>query len=272
MKKSLAILFFTAAVVFAQIQDQMIKTEYAFAKNAIEVGTRKSFLNFIANDGILFRPGPVNGKEFLEKSKDRSGFLFWYPSRAAIALAGDMGYTSGPWSFKNAKDSAEVAFGHFCTIWEKQNDGSFKFAIDYGISHKQLERKEIALTEAGNFQKIKNDENKIYPKVNVSDFDSDFSFSKQNLYNDESQLLVDGYFPLYGKEEIQKFFEKESINKVSYAMIGGKVSMTNDFGFTYGIAILGKTDETKKENYYFRVWKLNEKNWVILSETWNPKK
>lgn len=137
MKNSMILFLVMCATIFAQGADHilMINTEYAFAQAAIRDGVRQSFLNFIADDGILFRPHPLKGKEFLEKSKSGSGYLFWYPGRSAISAAGDMGYTTGPWSFRKEKDSLETGFGEFCTVWEKRKDSTFKFDINNGISH-----------------------------------------------------------------------------------------------------------------------------------------
>jgi len=46
------------------LQD-MVKTEQAFSKMAEEKNTRDAFLAFIADDGLLFRPGAVNGKKWM---------------------------------------------------------------------------------------------------------------------------------------------------------------------------------------------------------------
>lgn len=66
---------------FAQEKDQNLSTliavEYSFSKFAAEVGTRDAFLKFIADDGIIFRPNPVNGKKFLSESKPSGGLLSW---------------------------------------------------------------------------------------------------------------------------------------------------------------------------------------------------
>lgn len=272
--KTLSMLFFLFSIsVTAQVESyiKMITTEYEFAKNALEVGTRKSFLNFIADDGILFRPGPVNGKEFLEKAKDRNGFLYWYPSRTAISQSGDMGFTSGPWSYKKDKDSAEISFGHFCTIWERQKDGLFKFAIDYGITHPKQEKKETAIVSENNSSPAGIESKLRFPPVMITDIEKGFILAVENLFTDDSQLLTDGNLPFSGKDEIDRYLEREMIRKMSYSREGGKLSSSNDFAFTYGIVNLEKSDSTKKENYYFRVWNMIKNKWSILSETWNPK-
>jgi hypothetical protein len=46
------------------LQD-MVQTEQAFSKMAEEQNTRDAFLAFIADDGLLFRPGAVNGKKWM---------------------------------------------------------------------------------------------------------------------------------------------------------------------------------------------------------------
>ena len=69
---------------------------------------------------------------------DKRPLLSWYPAVAGMARAGDLGYTTGPWEFKNdIHDAKPVAWGHFLTVWKKQADGSWKFAIDLGISNPQ---------------------------------------------------------------------------------------------------------------------------------------
>ena len=35
----------------------------------------------------------------------------------------------------DSKDAKPAAFGNFMTVWKKQTDGSWKFALDLGISN-----------------------------------------------------------------------------------------------------------------------------------------
>src|SRR5882724_10284506 len=118
--------------------NSMVETERAFSRMSEEKGTRPAFAAFIADDGILFRPTPVLGKKWmlehpLPPSNTRS-LLTWQPIFAAVSRAGDLGYTTGPWQFKNdIKDAKPAAFGNFMTVWKKQADNSWKFALDLGI-------------------------------------------------------------------------------------------------------------------------------------------
>ena len=67
----LLLLFSIALLVMAQNPhpgsptEEMVATERAFAKMSEEKGTTPSFLAFIADDGILFRPKAVKVKQWL---------------------------------------------------------------------------------------------------------------------------------------------------------------------------------------------------------------
>src|ERR1043166_4682339 len=124
MKKAISLALLLGLVSFAfakRMQDKpalqaMVDTERAFAKMSEDQGTRPAFVAFIADDGILFRPRAVKGKQWMSEhplpQSDKRPLLSWYPSVADISLAGDMGYSTGPWEFKrDIHDTAPVAWG-----------------------------------------------------------------------------------------------------------------------------------------------------------------
>src|SRR4030095_2545307 len=121
-----------------QNRQALVQMERDFARSAATKGTRDAFLEFIADDGILFQPGPVNGKKFWTERQPRKGLLSWEPIFADVSRAGDLGYTTGPWEFRpNGPDDQPVAFGQYFTIWKKQTDGSWKAALDRGVPNKK---------------------------------------------------------------------------------------------------------------------------------------
>src|ERR1041384_3099053 len=112
----------------------LVEMEHAFAKAAATKGTRDAFLEFLADDGIIFQPGPVNGKKYWSERQPRKGLLSWEPVFADVSRAGDLGYTTGPWEFRpNGPDDQPVAFGQYFTIWKKQKDGDWKAVLDRGV-------------------------------------------------------------------------------------------------------------------------------------------
>src|SRR4051812_32882979 len=118
MKLALTLAFFT---FFAQTQtplQEMVQTEHAFARMAAEKNTRDAFMAFIADDGLLFRPGAVNGKQWMREHpvppSDKRPLLAWQPILGMVAAAGDLGFTTGPWQAKaDVNDEKPQAYGHF---------------------------------------------------------------------------------------------------------------------------------------------------------------
>src|ERR1041385_6183656 len=148
MSRTLLVLIFVFALailsadLFAQNESvrtqnrrALVEMEHAFAKAAATKGTRDAFLEFLADDGVIFQPAPVNGKRFWTERQPRKGLLNWEPAFADVSRAGDLGYTTGPWEFRpNGPDDKPVAFGQYFTVWKKQSDGSWKAVLDRGVS------------------------------------------------------------------------------------------------------------------------------------------
>lgn len=115
--------------------DDLVGTEKAFAADATARSTREAFLTALADDGLVFAPGPTSGKRVWEARKLDKSRLEWAPAVAEIAGSGDLGYTSGPWRFTPEGADKPAAFGEFFTVWKKQADGKWKVLIDQGVSH-----------------------------------------------------------------------------------------------------------------------------------------
>src|SRR5262245_3867562 len=76
--------------------DTLVAAERAFSAAAVEHGMQAAFLEYLADGAIVFRPGPVNGRQSW-KARNPKGALVWGPSFAEISGAGDLGFTTGPW-------------------------------------------------------------------------------------------------------------------------------------------------------------------------------
>lgn len=258
----------------------MVETERAFAHTATEKGIRDSFLAYIADDGILFRPTAVNGKQFLEKQQPRPGYLTWQPAYADIAGAGDMGMTTGPWQFraKGAEDKP-AAFGNFMTVWRKQADGSWKFAIDFGISYEQPN--EVAAWQLpAKFNRNKTEakgdvvkeqaallalEGKFSEAARVNGFAKAFI----NYAADDVRVLREGMLPLVGFREASAALAlKTGTRPVTWQPIKAEVASSGDFGFTYGgYQLKGKSDtEAAEQGNYVRVWKKMGGKWRVIMD------
>ena len=140
MVRALTILLATLVAVRAETPAEalraMVEAERKFYQTGQEKGTRAAFLEFLAPDAIVFRPGPVNGPEVWSKRQETGLDLLWEPTFAAISRSGDFGYDTGPSKWRaNKADKKFTGFGHFVSIWKKQKDGSWKVALDCGIEN-----------------------------------------------------------------------------------------------------------------------------------------
>ena len=136
IKAALALLLWaaTAGAAMATDFDDMVAAERAFAADAGARGTREAFLAALAEDSLVFQPGPTSGQRTWaarEAGKDR---LEWAPAMAEVATSGDVGYTVGPWRFTPEGAEAPAATGWFFTLWRKQADGHWKVLLEHGIS------------------------------------------------------------------------------------------------------------------------------------------
>jgi ketosteroid isomerase-like protein len=258
----------------------VVETERAFAHTAPEKGMRDSFLAFIADDGILFRPTAVNGKQFLEKQQPRAGLLTWYPAYADISGAGDMGMTTGPWEFRQkSPDEQPVAFGTFMTVWRKQADGSWKFAIDFGISHDQPNpAAQWQLPANFNRSRIEAKADVAKEQAGLLALEQKFSKAAQsqgfakafiNYAADDVRILRQGMLPIAGfKEASSALALKTGTRPVTWQPIKSEVASSGDMGFTYGsYEMLGAgKDDAKEDGNYVRVWKKLGGKWRVIMD------
>jgi len=95
------------------------------------------FVTFLADDAV-FMPADAPAargdaiRSTWEQLLSLPGFnLEWQASSAAVAEAGDMGYTLGTYELTIEQDGTPmVTVGKYVTLWRKQADGSWKVVVD----------------------------------------------------------------------------------------------------------------------------------------------
>ena len=266
---------------------EMVQTEQAFSRMAAEKNTRDAFMAYIADDGLLFRPGAVNGKKWMLEHpvppSDKHPLLAWQPSFAGMAASGDLGFTTGPWEFKeDVKDEKVVGYGHFVTLWKKQPDGSWKFVVDLGISHPQSggpqtlwrpqDKKSNAKIRPVNGDTTRAallERDRAYAQESVKQgllWKAFLQYSSQNvrLYRNDS-------LPFIGATASADALHSET-RKVNWTPLDGDVSRSGDLGYTHGTYEItdSAAANVAERGSYVKIWKKENGAWRVVLDVANP--
>jgi ketosteroid isomerase-like protein len=112
--------------------ESLIETEREFSRLSGDHGMKVAFLRYLDDEAILFRPHPVNGKEHTMLQPESGVHLGWEPTRAGIAGAGDLGWTTGPYRVEPEQEGEPPLYGYFVSIWKRQKTDRWKVLMDLG--------------------------------------------------------------------------------------------------------------------------------------------
>lgn len=281
----LALLLFAFTVNAQTPFREMIHTEQAFSRMALEKNTRDAFMAFIADDGLLFRPGAVNGKKWMLEHpappSDKRPLLQWQPILGVMAASGDFGYTTGPWESRpDINDEKPSAYGHFVTVWKKQRDGSWKFVVDLGISHPEsggpltiwepIDKKSKRAVVHINVAAARKDllkHDRAYAQASLKEG----VVKAFNSYSTpEVRLYREGSLPTDHRQTSVALLVAATTGQVSWTPIDGDVSRSGDLGYTHGTYEI--TDASKKvteRGSYVRIWRGFGHEWRIVLDVTN---
>jgi ketosteroid isomerase-like protein len=281
--------FVTAAT--AQTADRqatlnaLVEAERAFCKTSIAKGTREAFIENLADDSVLFRPHAVAGKKWTIDSPARPGLLVWWPIYADAARSGDLGYTTGPYEFRQkGPDDKEVFTGNYMTIWRKQTDGTWKVAIDFGISNPPPTAKqtavEFAMPALAAGGEINGQPSVETNRAALLSIDREFSQASEKKgaraafsahLADDARLFRDDKFPFVGKQAATAAMA-DLAGALKWQPTNAEVSAAGDIGYTYGIAEFKAAGADKIQyNNYVRIWKRQaDGRWKIVIDVTNP--
>lgn len=232
----------------------MTNAEKKFYETGQEKGTRAAFLEFLAPDGIVFRPGPVNGQEAWSKRPETGLDLVWEPTFAAIARSGDFGYDTGPAKWRaNKKEPNFTGHGHFISIWKKQKDGAWKVALDCGIENTRSDVKPpLQLVTPknrgqGTLESLQQTQDAFVVTARF-----DFTKAFRQFGGDEVRLYREGSFPTVGKKAAVELLGSEQAG-VALEIMKTDVSGSADLAYDYG-KYSDTRSQPSKAGHFFQVW------------------
>jgi ketosteroid isomerase-like protein len=118
--------------------DELMQVDRDFSKYSVDHGKNAAFVKFAAEDVTFLAPNsyPMVGIKLLEekqaKRSDTTYVLTWEPTFARAAESGELGYTYGLWELKIKAKPGEVYRGTYATIWKRNEQGEWRYALDTG--------------------------------------------------------------------------------------------------------------------------------------------
>jgi ketosteroid isomerase-like protein len=250
---------------------QIEKAERAFAADGLALGIRDSFLKHMADDAIVFRPGPVSAKALYEgRPSSTRPKLEWWPQKVVIARSGDLGLSVGP----SAVDGQRG--GYYATIWRKQPDGQWKWIYDGGAEAPASKAPDPVTpaiqgptatlgskSPAEAMAAVRNVEEKL-AKAAAGDAPKAY----------RAALAADAW--LTGPAGTQDLTPDDLAARITLRparmtlnMDGGGASTAGDLVWTFGTASWTAGSDTPVNTHYMHVWQRRAEGWRLIFETLN---
>jgi ketosteroid isomerase-like protein len=252
----------------------LIDAEIAYDKLANETSFAAASVHVFADDGVAFAPGIINGKKFWSKETEPP-ILTWRPIFATISRSGDLGYTTGPWEFRKAKsDPNPAAFGHYNTIWRKDQDGAWKVVVDGGVDHSPpaapagkvetfIPKLPIARPETVG-QRFEEAE-----KTFADLLAKDAGAAVLAKASDQVRVYRAKIVPAVGKTAAQLVLGSDH-GKETRTRTGGGMSRAQDLAYSYGDYSSAQAD-VKERGIYFSIWQLDSSSeWRLVLDLQKP--
>jgi ketosteroid isomerase-like protein len=258
----------------------LIESERAFAQMSVDKGTRDAFLQYLADESLLFTPGPSPGKMYYRNRPALPTQLRWAPEFADVSAAGDLGYTSGPWEIRKTASEPPTGFGHFNSIWRIQKDGQWKVEVDLGIKH---DKPPVAVADVKTVDTPKDNapapkEPKPLTDVQNEILEADRALAKQageqgvakafeSAAAETIRLYRDDNLPAVGKEAALKLLASTGTGVWQPTL--ARASKSGDLGYSSG-AIQMKTAGAPSQgpappHFYIRIWRRDKAGtWKIV--------
>ncbi len=248
--------------------DELADAERAFSAASDRAGVKESFLQFLADDCVMFNPHPVNGKDLYRNAPAGTTHLIWRPVLVEVAASGNYGISTGPWERRSHRTDTASRVGYYFSVWKKGPEGEWKVIADVGLGFpkEQLpeEKEQFSLmlpssrqsgnTSKGNtMEEAEKEFNTRLKKPLSASVWERFAANNARVYRS-------GVAPGKNKRESLDRFVSGT-HRSTYIPLAWNIAASGDMGFVYGYAVTSAGDSAG----YLRVWK-KEDRWKIAAD------
>jgi ketosteroid isomerase-like protein len=244
--------------------------ERAFARDGVEHGIRAAFIEHFAPDGIVFEPAPVRLREAWSARPPAPDPLAlrleWRPALVDVARAGDLGYSTGPFTLTDTRTDKPPSHGAFFSVWQRQPDGRWQVWLDLGS-------RTPGPVEESMWSTRPSAPDRPEPAMHATastlrELDGALSgldaatFAQRVARN--ARRYADGAAPLVGAQWTDA--RARDAVTADYAPAEARVSASGDLAATYG-AIVERGNAGARAGHYVHVWLRNDAAWWLAVET-----
>lgn len=269
----------TSVICFAQRSDGTTKSLVAadkdFAEKALKNGEKSAFLEYSADNSLVFRPNPVSTKTYYNGQSNKKE-LTWDPNYARISKSGDWGFTTGSFTV----NKSEKGYGQYLTIWKARN-GKWESALNLTVDHnKPLKNSTNTFVEpTGKYTPKLYDKNDITVGMEII-YDTERTLNTAlktyglaafgGFLNQNARLLFPGNEPIIGKNNILAH-KSQMISQISLKTTGASKAAGGELAYTYGLATIDYKAELRESFHYVNVWERQaDHSWDIILQIYTP--
>ncbi len=266
----------------------LVESERAFAATSLNIGARPSFMQFFADDAVVFRPHPIKYKEAMKDvpmpKNPTEATLEWEPIWADVSRGGDLGYTTGPSVWTDHSPANRPTYhGFYFSFWKRQPTGEWKVVFDVGTelpgpyTGSRQFRSPAPVHHAAGAPTLSTSEQ----RVSLFEAEQKFLESAQkggtrkalhDVLDKEARVYRQTVRPIIGIDSIETYFSGKpylSLWKTQEAF----ASIAGDLGYSYGsYTSRGSGSNAEVEQGYFlHAWRRDALNkWKLVAEVTSP--
>jgi ketosteroid isomerase-like protein len=248
----------------------VVAAERAFAADGAALGIQASFLKHSAPEGILLAPEPVLAHAVYAEPRPKGPPLVWWPLWAGIARSGDLGFTTGPYTF-DGKPRA-----YYFTVWARQADGGWKWLFDGGPPSdmtgaapqgSNVAYARLAARQAGSPGKAMTEVSRAEAALHAA-AKSDARAAFLAAVADDGRIVGSRAAPPGSRAELEAEVATRPTS-IAFSPLGGQASKAGDLAWTYGVAQWSR-DGQMQRGHYVRIWRNDKPGWRLLFDELLP--
>ncbi|KAA3655812.1 MAG: hypothetical protein DWQ10_16810 [Calditrichaeota bacterium] len=248
----------------------LAEAEISFAQLSKDSGIRQAFLTYLTEDAIVLQPKPTNGHDAYKNSPQKPGMLQWKPVFNTISYACDLGYSTGPWEWRpEGHGDTPTLYGHFVSIWKKQENGKWRVVFDGGNSYKKpsiehsadtlLKQPPASTPDSSTRIKTQNLDEELSRAI----AENGYKAALKKVATEQTRFYFSNIEPILGISSLDDSLTFQK-NNWTYAPVFSKTSSSDDFSYSYGYIQAGQRSQALSYLHIYR--KDNSNQWRLALE------